>query len=107
MVFFLLVGIVFCLFTGMIHSQEVIERYRLGNLIESATYCSTGDLNGKIAFSDGFYIYIYDPSTGEYSQVINLGNLGFNTACLQESQSSVFVEFMDMAFIPILSAASI
>lgn len=69
-----------CLAGGLLVAQEEIERYRLGNIVEASTYCSTGSLAGKAAVVDGYNFYLYDIAAGTYTYRFNFGDLGFGAA---------------------------
>ena len=57
-------------------AQEVIEKYRTGNIIEGLTYIKEGKLAGKLVLRDGLYVYSYDLDTDKYERLFCFANLG-------------------------------
>lgn len=57
-------------------AQEVIEKYRMGNLIEGLTYIREGKLADKLVFRDGGYVCSYDLKTDKYERLFCFAKLG-------------------------------
>ena len=68
---------VFCIAVLLAASYEVTERTRLGAVLESITYVSSGPLVGKVVITDGWSVYIHDPSLGNYEKMFSLYGKGF------------------------------
>jgi len=67
-------GILFLVFVAAF-GWEVKEKYRLGNMIEGTTYISSGNLAGKVAFIDGWSVYINDMIGGGYEKLFSVANI--------------------------------
>jgi hypothetical protein len=56
---------------------EVVERFRLGAVVEGIAYISSGPLEGKIALIDGTWVYLHDPALGNYEKIFSVADAGF------------------------------
>ncbi|MGE5358623.1 MAG: hypothetical protein ACM3NQ_06350 [Bacteroidales bacterium] len=68
--------LVFCgvlfLASASAFSWEITERYRLGAMVEGTTFIDSGSLAGKVAFVDGWSVYVNDLNGGEYEKLFSL-----------------------------------
>jgi len=76
-IFHLITSALFLIFflVHIAHSQTVVERYRLGNAVESITFISSGSLSGKFALADGTNIFSFNAQTGEYEKLFSQKDL--------------------------------
>jgi len=52
-------------------AQELTERAKVGNAIEDLTYIRTGPYAGKVAFLDGWSVFLYDLIAGTYEKLFS------------------------------------
>lgn len=76
-------GAVLCLLGLLATSAvgyELTERYRLGAVVESLAYVNSGPLAGKVAFIDGWTVYVSDLQRGGYEKLFSVRGIPFGAA---------------------------
>jgi len=63
--------------TSTVFAQEVTERVKIGNAIGSSTYICSGINAGKVAFVDGWNVYLYDLMARTYEKYFSYSPQNF------------------------------
>jgi hypothetical protein len=69
-------GILFLTFASAF-GWEVREKYKLGPMIEGMTLITSGALAGRVAFLDGFGVYVNDLEGGSYEKLFSMEKINF------------------------------